>query len=896
MQQYKLYALALSEVRLDFQGSHIYEDGFTIIASGVGARGGTALLLSPGATSAWQLAGSRSVGHPSGRVCSCTLALGGKEGTVKLISAYSPTFRAPDGDIDSFWAAVRAETSSSGMVVVLGDCNARVGCRPRVVGARAADDQDSVLGFHGIGACNEMGQRMLDFCQTEHLRITNTFFPHSVANKASWYHLGSRNPGLLDYALVRTVDAAFVTNCRHYPNIDVDSDHVLGILDMRQRPCARTSRMTAPAPPAERHQRLRSEVEFTNLASRKVVANLTPAQLPAVLYECGVLRVLVMYKVLVYVNGRFLTVMLFVIWLGNEWPARQIGLQYVAWSMNGGLNKRHLCQQLGALPKQINPHSVDGGDIADLGNWRGICLLPVLSKVMATLVNDSLRSLAENVLAESQEVRLTTPPPPAAQADPPRVAAAPPPPGLFVLFVDLCKVFDSMPRSIMWRILTRLGATLWDLYYHYVVLDWRQRLGANSGLDVAYLEDSGLFRTCAGVLGSQDAMQIHISELAYADDLATLHLSWSELCRAAQLLSDTVRDWGGELNIGKTKWMCVQSALLPTGAVDLELFVDGDKVEQITEFEYLGSVSNDADLGQLADVRRRLRQASKTFGSLRGLWRSRRSRRITLNTKRTVFLAVVKSVVFAFPAQLVVDVPVLLLGVRLVELVGEDVAVLLMVEGVADPSFLAVCAGCEDRLQSVCCAIGHCTCLLRAMAPTLDALAKRVLQLEKAHELTAKLAVQTDLDVQRERLRHQVVDLPPSRRPFVQDGVQGAPSPACCVQRGRPEALQTCAGERPRWCPAAGGWTHLFAQLKDAWAWKSFMQETCGLGLALDLTAHLQLWTLSAVLICNRMPYFLAYVPSATLLLICLRFHWLRGGMQIFVKTLTGKTITLDVE
>ena len=57
-----------------------------------------------------------------------------------------------------------------------------------------------------------------------------------------------------------------------------------------------------------------------------------------------------------------------------------------------------------------------------------------------------------------EEVRLTTPPPPAAQADPPRVAAAPPPPGLFVLFVDLRKVFDSMPRSIMWRILTRLGA------------------------------------------------------------------------------------------------------------------------------------------------------------------------------------------------------------------------------------------------------------------------------------------------------------------------------------------------------------------------------------------------------------------------------------------------------
>ena len=114
-------------------------------------------------------------------------------------------------------------------------------------------------------------------------------------------------------------------------------------------------------------------------------------------------------------------------------------------------------------------------DVADLDNWRGICLLPVLSTVMATLVNDSFRSLAEDVLAESQvgfrrfrgcadatyvlrrlmeEVRLTTPPPPAAQAAPPGVAAAPPPPGLYVLFVDLRKAFDSMPRTVMsWRFL-----------------------------------------------------------------------------------------------------------------------------------------------------------------------------------------------------------------------------------------------------------------------------------------------------------------------------------------------------------------------------------------------------------------------------------------------------------
>ena len=221
---------------------------------------------------------------------------------------------------------------------------------------------------------------MLDFCQTERLRVTNTYYPHSIANKASWDHPGSRNPGLLDYALVRTVDAAFVTNCRHYPNpnVDVDSDHVLGILDMRQRPCARAPRVAGPAPPAGRlpqptrrlevaplralgHQRLRSEAEFASLASSKVVATLTPSELPAVLYECGAtcfghaqgpayrkwqvlqrdglcslacqrMAALAQFRADGSLQSRLVYSRL----------AKRIGLQYVAWLMHGGPNKQLL--------------------------------------------------------------------------------------------------------------------------------------------------------------------------------------------------------------------------------------------------------------------------------------------------------------------------------------------------------------------------------------------------------------------------------------------------------------------------------------------------------------------------------------------------------------------------
>eukprot|EP00973_Karenia_brevis_P045986 6369706-Karenia_brevis.AAC.1 len=42
------------------------------------------------------------------------------------------------------------------------------------------------------------------------------------------------------------------------------------------------------------------------------------------------------------------------------------------------------------------------GDLANLDNWRGVCLLQLLSKVVAILVNDSLRNLAEHVLDEAQ--------------------------------------------------------------------------------------------------------------------------------------------------------------------------------------------------------------------------------------------------------------------------------------------------------------------------------------------------------------------------------------------------------------------------------------------------------------------------------------------------------------
>ena len=120
-----------------------------------------------------------------------------------------------------------------------------------------------------------------------------------------------------------------------------------------------------------------------------------------------------------------------------------------------------------------------------------------------------------------------------------------------------------------------------------------------------------------------------------------LHLSFEEFQIAAQLLSDTVRDWGGELNAKKTKWMHVRSACASPEPPNLDLHVDGALIEKVSEFCYLGSIiADDADLGQTKDVQRRIQEASKTFGCLRGLWKNKVIHWIT---KRHIFLACVKS-------------------------------------------------------------------------------------------------------------------------------------------------------------------------------------------------------------------------------------------------------------
>ena len=96
------------------------------------------------------------------------------------------------------------------------------------------------------------------------------------------------------------------------------------------------------------------------------------------------------------------------------------------------------------------------GDLTRCDNWRGISLLDVVGKVAARILQGRLQELAEEVLPESQcgfrkgrgcsDMIFTV----RQQANEHKAK-------IFLVFIDLRKAYDSVPREALWVALGKLG-------------------------------------------------------------------------------------------------------------------------------------------------------------------------------------------------------------------------------------------------------------------------------------------------------------------------------------------------------------------------------------------------------------------------------------------------------
>ena len=109
----------------------------------------------------------------------------GKQFNITVIQAYAPTSNAEEAEVERFYEDLQdllELTPKKDVFFIRGDWNAKAGCQ----------ETPGVTGKFGLGTQNEVGQRLIEFCQENSLvvatpcsnntREDSTHGPHQMAN------------------------------------------------------------------------------------------------------------------------------------------------------------------------------------------------------------------------------------------------------------------------------------------------------------------------------------------------------------------------------------------------------------------------------------------------------------------------------------------------------------------------------------------------------------------------------------------------------------------------------------------------------------------------------------------------------------------------------------------
>ena len=321
------------------------------------------------------------------------------------------------------------------------------------------------------------------------------------------------------------------------------------------------------------------------------------------------------------------------------------------------------------------------GSRKECGNYRGISLLSITGKALTTIMQNRLSTeVVETNVSESQngfrKNRGTVDMIFAARHIQEKCIEQNK--GLFAVFIELNKAFDSVPREALWLVLEKQGVpkkflsvlrqfhsgmtgrvcangafsdsfgidtgvkqgcciapSLFELYFDAMLGEAFR--GSNFGINIKYRIDGGLFRL-SRLQAVTKIKYTRFRDLLFADDCALfahteieLHNLMTSFAKAA------VKNFGLTVSIKKTEVLHQPS---PTNlAVPArEISIDHRQLKNCQSFTCLGSIlSNNGQLDQ--EINSRINKASSSFGRLYDrIWRSHG---IKLSAKIEVYRAVV---------------------------------------------------------------------------------------------------------------------------------------------------------------------------------------------------------------------------------------------------------------
>jgi hypothetical protein len=208
---------------------------------------------------------------------------------------------------------------------------------------------------------------------------------------------------------------------------------------------------------------------------------------------------------------------------------------------------------------------------------------------------------------------------------------------LYMCFIDYSKAFDCVSHNEMWEVLHRMGFPkhiidlMSQLYSHQ-----ESAVRTNGGNTEWFSIGRGLRQGCIlspslfniyseeimrealeGFEGGVRFGGMMINNLRYADDTTLICASREELMMLLQRVKQASAKKGLLLNTKKTKIMVKDGA-----RTNDDFFLDGQQIEEVDEFDYLGSLVNNRS-DSTTEIRRRLAIARNTTQNMMNIWKSR---------------------------------------------------------------------------------------------------------------------------------------------------------------------------------------------------------------------------------------------------------------------------------
>nr|KAG5693510.1 hypothetical protein BaRGS_006212 [Batillaria attramentaria] len=297
------------------------------------------------------------------------------------------------------------------------------------------------------------------------------------------------------------------------------------------------------------------------------------------------------------------------------------------------------------------------GDLRDCSNYRGIMLLSVPGKVLNRILLERMREAVDPMLRD-QQAGFRKNRSCADQIASLRIIVeqslewnSP----LYINFIDYEKAFDSVDREALWKLLRHYGVpgkiiSLIQCTYQ----DMSCRIAHAGQLSESFEVKTGVRQGCllspflfllvidwimkTTTAGRKNGIQwtlwTQLDDLDFADDLALLSHSHSQMQDKTTCLEATSAGTGLKINRKKTELMKINTT------ANTPVTVGGEPIREVESFVYLGSVV-DGQGGTDRDVTARIGKARAAMVMLKNVWASKV---VSIRTKLRIFNSNVKSV------------------------------------------------------------------------------------------------------------------------------------------------------------------------------------------------------------------------------------------------------------